>query len=813
MSQKLLKASAIINLSVVSIIIFGLMMLGPIWATIGIILGIIPIGLMVASSIVFLSYCKINNEELLKRKNTVLIWGVVLIFISFITGILSLIAYSEIGSSKTGEESLNKEEPVNKEIKRLDTLLKLGVGLIALSGIMFATSSWNILSGGIKVIGLLLFSVLFFILSKFAGEKLNIKKSEITYYILGACFLVFSLVAVGYFNLFGNWLSFSGNGCNLLMAVIFLVITVLGIISFKKYNQLKLLHIVYTSGILVITYSFLQIGVKLNFILLALAILALALSLNKNEVNIYTKVLNDFGRILIAVLFVILYMIELKNLIFVNILTAFILIIASYIQALIKKNYMYKIVAPIFAILFGCYSIYSLELTNNLDIVAAVFLIALISLISYFNREDGDLLSSTFWTTSIGFLYYYVLSMSREAFIITALISVILLLINIINNLKAEQEAFKIEIYSQPLKLILLINAVSLLISSHIDNLSGNILLLSIGVVFVLGYFIQSNLKIKNIYYIGALLATILYYLSILNSNNLPSSFVAGIINIMVMAVLTIIAFKSDKYSKNNFKEVLFLTTLLISLYNIISITLNYNIELLGVIISMILFIMLSILFINNRYLFGTSLIMAGLLLGNVFDFSYDINLILHSLISFGIIFIFIHAILGNANEKLKMVLETIGLSIIFLGIIFVDSWVIGIYIGTLCIIFILKGYNNKFTAYFYTGIAFLILNILVQLKNYWDNIPSWAYIFVGGLILVGVVMYKEYRTIKPKIKEVKEEKNEEIEEEKIVKNIPLEVVVVSIVMLLVTVSNVNYLFDKVQEVRIERQEIYIDRY
>jgi len=226
---------------------------------------------------------------------------------------------------------------------------------------------------------------------------------------------------------------------------------------------------------------------------------------------------------------------------------------------------------------------------------------------------------------------------------------------------------------------------------------------------------------------------------------------------------------------------------------------------------------MLAILFITNRYLFGISVIMAGitlkLLFANVLNLTTDVSIILQSLVVFGIIFVFIHAILGNAGKKLKLLLETIAISIVFLSIIFEASWLVGIYIGTLCIIFALKGFNSNFSAYFYTGIVFLILNILVQFKNYWANIPSWAYILVGGLVLVGVVTYKEYRNVKPKIKEVNEQKNE-VSEENQSKIVSDEVLILAIAMLVVSLGNVKILFDKINySNKIANNISYIERF
>jgi len=219
----------------------------------------------------------------------------------------------------------------------------------------------------------------------------------------------------------------------------------------------------------------------------------------------------------------------------------------------------------------------------------------------------------------------------------------------------------------------------------------------------------------------------------------------------------------------------------------------------------------------NNRYLFGTALIMEAfsiMLLVHTLKLSHYLDTIIISLILFGIIFIFIHAVLGNANQKIKNILEFIALSSVFFAIIFTTSWEIGLYVGILCIIFILKGVNTKFSVYYYSGIVFLILNILIQFKNYWASIPAWAYILIGGLILVGFVAYKEYRNIKPKIKEVKEIKDEieEVKEEKKeIKTVSSEIVIVAVFMLLITYANVNALINKISYIESKETRVHVE--
>ena len=798
MSKRLLKWAILFN---VIVMLFSLVLLSKmelLEAILFAFFGAIPFIANIACTCIMGSYLKDPKEKFVTRGNSLLILGIVQIVVagSLISGILTLVASSKASSY---EETDEDKEEVDSETRRLDILLKLGVILVTLSGVMFATSSWDILSGGIKTIGLLLFSIFFFLLSLFAGSKLKIKKTEITYYSLSNLFLVITLIAAGFYAVFGNWFSFVGDGFNLYMALIFTVLTILMFVMFKKYNYIEILYLVYTSFLIAVSYLLMQFGIELKFVVLAWSVLSIALTFNTNDTSIYTKTLNNFGRLLIAGLFLIVCTIIAKEpFMWVNILSGILLIGAGYLQVFVKNNVAYKVATPIFASLFSFYALNLADLPEIPTMLIAVLIPTLLYLIGFLGREDKVFYLSSFWTTALVFLVVYFEVVYGNVFILL-LLSTVLILLNALNMVDDIVEGHtKLEDYSQPIKLVLLINAITLLISQNIRQVEGDILLLSIGLVFVIGYFMQRDKSIKNLYFYGSLFATLIYYFEIIYLDTLVTSFVVGTINIAIVALLTLIAFRSDKNdNKYKLKEAIYAVASLIAFTNIISMTYHYELLLLGVLISAILFIMLSLIFFNNRYLVGTSLIMlcftTRVLFSGVLPLgSKDVSVILGSLIWFVMVFIFVHAILGEADKKFKDILEIIAISFIFLLIIFDATWVVGTYIGILCIAFILRGVNSKYIAYFYTGIVFTILNILIQFKTYWEKIPAWGYILVGGLILIGFVTYREYKKAmgKDKAKEVTEEAPEEVSDTPVTKAVSDNVIIISILIMIFALFN-----------------------
>lgn len=106
-------------------------------------------------------------------------------------------------------------------ISSINVLLVLGAMFIIIAGLIFATTSWKILSNGIKAVVLFSFSALFFGVSSLAERKFSLKRTGALFYTLGSVFLPITLVAAGYFKVFGEWFSLFGEGRPLLLAIAF----------------------------------------------------------------------------------------------------------------------------------------------------------------------------------------------------------------------------------------------------------------------------------------------------------------------------------------------------------------------------------------------------------------------------------------------------------------------------------------------------------------------------------------------------------------------------------------------------------------
>ena len=82
--------------------------------------------------------------------------------------------------------------------------LIIGVVFVVLAGLIFATTAWHTLPSSSKVIMILVFSGILFGLSQVTGTIFKIERTSQAFYILGSIFLFLTVLAAGYFRLFGD---------------------------------------------------------------------------------------------------------------------------------------------------------------------------------------------------------------------------------------------------------------------------------------------------------------------------------------------------------------------------------------------------------------------------------------------------------------------------------------------------------------------------------------------------------------------------------------------------------------------------------
>ena len=147
-------------------------------------------------------------------------------------------------------ESISKEEKTDttrtinvplKEKKdalnRGTVLFGLGVFFVLLSGVIFATTTWQVLSSYGKVGTLLAAVVVFYVSSFIAKEKLGLRETGITFFLLGSGFLSIINLSIGYFKWFSESYSFNGTTGYLVAGISMVILTICLIVGGKLYNM------------------------------------------------------------------------------------------------------------------------------------------------------------------------------------------------------------------------------------------------------------------------------------------------------------------------------------------------------------------------------------------------------------------------------------------------------------------------------------------------------------------------------------------------------------------------------------------------
>lgn len=762
MAKKLLKVAGILSL-VFGSLVFLISYL--ITNTFLEVIGFIGIGyaiIKLAVGGVYLNASNKNGEEFIRKKGYVLVANIVSIltgsFITFILGIIAYIDMDKVTLAENGERYIKRELTAEeKEQKRLKNLLALGCGLVILAGVIFAVTTWETLTGVLKTFALLIFSIIFFAMSYFSENKFKLKISSITYYILSNAFLVFAFIAAGYFEILGNWFSLNGDGVNLYNSFLWILISILSYVAYIKYSQKDLFYIVDLSILisLVFLLNFFNIG---NDIVLFVIISLLSIfSLLPSEGEIIKRAKN-LSNILLPISLIALFAdiskFNLGDRLIFNLVSFGIGFISAYYLAIHNKNAFFEIFAPIFAIATS----FMLSITTGNNDKIIFLQLILISVIIYFvgyrNKEQKGLFNSSLVMCDLALLYILTDALNMGYIYFAIISGVILLGISLIISSDESVGKYHFEKIIEPLKVILLSYTLYSLFEK-LEYTEETLFSAVLASIFAIICLFRKDL-IKIIYFIGALV--IGTFILSFNFNDIAP--VTQIILVVAFCILLFITFRNEKFYK--YKELTFGLTLLSIAFACLSIFNNFKLELLGIILLTIIYTVIFVCSRKNdvfRCFTITALLIPYVTILPISIWNDNINYILYSLPWLALIFVYTRGFLASVNEKTVNVIEIVTLSIWYLAVSSRLAPEVAIFIGVISFVWLLIGYKNeKWFSLYYTGIAFLIVNTIFQLKEFWTSVPLWAYILLAGLILIGIVTYKEYSKVN---KENDEEKVE----------------------------------------------------
>jgi hypothetical protein len=150
--------------------------------------------------------------------------------------------------------------PEQKRERNITSLMAAGVILLLLGGLTLATSNWEVFSSLTKTMLVGGIAILFGGLGALSEKVLKIRKTAFTFFVLFALFIPITILSAGYFELFGSWLSFYGEG-RYVLGVLSTVLCVPVYFWFGLYFQSKLFSwFTFIAGSIGYAYVLLAVG-------------------------------------------------------------------------------------------------------------------------------------------------------------------------------------------------------------------------------------------------------------------------------------------------------------------------------------------------------------------------------------------------------------------------------------------------------------------------------------------------------------------------------------------------------------------------
>lgn len=286
--------------------------------------------------------------------------------------------------TKNELEKIKTKKQEEKEKRKDKTILWLGTLLVIVASIIFAFTNWENMENLFKIVFLIVESLIFFITS-FVYKKLNNKSSYKAMWFLGTIFIPIILNLVAEYELFGNYLSYSGSGIFVYLALSSFICAVMYYLSYKfiKSNVFLYLGHIFLYLVVVFTLYVFKLDIVLennNLILIILSFINLIIIV----LNIFIKnrSINIFMSFIMLVLFfitIIYFDISYYDSNTIFLLFTYIFEIASlFILIKVSKKNFIIYLYPIFIYLLSTQAITQLNLYN-----LQVYILILVSILLY----------------------------------------------------------------------------------------------------------------------------------------------------------------------------------------------------------------------------------------------------------------------------------------------------------------------------------------------------------------------------------------------------------------------------------------------
>ncbi len=268
-----------------------------------------------------------------------------------------------------------------------------GVILLFFGGLVFGTSIWDLMANPFKVILISFVSIVFFGSSYIAEKYFHIQKTAFAFMTLGSLFVPIIFISIGFFELFGYWLSFYGEGKYALGFIGSIVCLSLYTYIASKYKHRLFVWFTYLSATLGAGFLLAMTYLPRDFFYLGIMVYNAVLLFgyhkwkNNQKLSLFTKELPLYSQ-LNLILSTLLMLFFYNNAVFYsfNILITAILYIS---MVFVNKTKHYHFVFT-FLFIYGMYQLLENSFLHSIDYLGFA-LIGFVYLIlqQYANREEN----------------------------------------------------------------------------------------------------------------------------------------------------------------------------------------------------------------------------------------------------------------------------------------------------------------------------------------------------------------------------------------------------------------------------------------
>lgn len=633
----------------------------------------------------------------------------------------------------------NQNGSIKKEKEKtcgFQLMLSIGVFLIILASIIFATSTWKLYSNFIKVLILGGETLLFFVLGILLKYVFKVKKTGNALTLISTILLPTTFLCAGYFNLFGNLFSLTGKYSTLFLSVTFLMEALVTLIrkNIIKSNKYLFSLICFFAGIFLLIYGIIK-NVCLTFVITSFILMLI--NIFKNKIFNNLKEFNIFN-ILVSIIFTFAYFYFSFDQLFSNNLLLEKLYLVFFIISL-SLNFI--IIRPkdnevlnIFSVLYETMLvIWFVMFSKNLLTSSFAFVISgLISYIVYYISNNNYVKTTSVIVSYIqGFLGIFIICFVKECVIMAPIISFIYIVLTFIGSLNKDKLKI-INIIFEPIYLIML--AIGILIQPFIiKNIKAIDVIMVINACLIIATIVSTirKNKVKNCYLIILIIG--LFIQSLCSYFSSVMYFVTAFIIYLLLIIYSLMS--KDEFSKNLLDAlcILSLSSVLIGLnkYTLIS-----------SLITTILLIIFSILnkTNNKKYLYLSLVSIPMIMIISNLSFNYSIKKDLSMIILIPSLLILTRKFLNALKENDKIVLEFIFISALALSI--TSPSIMFIYLILLYVVALLlkKEYTLSSKTYFNYLIFFSIISFLNVSADKLDNLYM---IGIIALLVINQILFR----------------------------------------------------------------------